>query len=41
MSATYLKFIPKMNYMANRPQRVLHEDEMETSELHSSVQTTP
>ena len=31
----------KVNYMANRPQKTLHENEMETSELHRSVWTTP
>ena len=31
----------KVNHMANRPQKALHEDEMETSELHRSVWTTP
>ena len=27
--------------MANRPQRALHEDEMETSELHRKAWTMP
>ena len=31
----------KVNHMANRPQKALHDDEMETSELHRSVWTTP
>ena len=41
MSTTHLKLISKTSYMANRPQRTLHEDEMETSELHRKVWTTP
>ena len=34
---THPKFILKMDYMGNRPQRTLHADEMFTSESHRSV----
>ena len=32
---------PETDYMANRPQKALHDDEVETSELHRSTRTTP
>ena len=31
----------KMNYKVTRPQRALHEDEVETSESYRGVRTTP
>ena len=41
MSTTHLKLISKTSYMANRPQKTLHEGEVETSDLHRNVWTTP
>ena len=40
ISMIHLKLISE-EYLANRPQKALHEDEMETSELHRNVWTTP